>query len=64
MGHMIAIKEWEEDCNPDELRNLDFKFMVSGLYSTSNFKIQYLWNTKPHHGRNFFSWLISITYHF
>lgn len=29
MGHLISIKEWEEDCNPEALDYLGFKFVVS-----------------------------------
>ncbi|XP_057669997.1 mutS protein homolog 5-like [Diorhabda carinulata] len=27
MGHLLAVKEWEKDCNPEDLQYLDFRFM-------------------------------------
>lgn len=44
MGHLIAIKEWEEDCNPDDLKDLDFKFMVKDPLIKSIPKIKYINN--------------------
>lgn len=31
MGHLIAIKEWEPDCNPEQLQDLGFQFMVGKI---------------------------------
>nr|CAH7759268.1 unnamed protein product [Callosobruchus chinensis] len=37
MGHLISVKEWEPDCNPDELAHLGFRFMFS-LRGTIHYK--------------------------
>lgn len=29
MGHLIAIKKWEPDCNPEDLEHVGYKFLVS-----------------------------------
>ncbi|KAJ8964564.1 hypothetical protein NQ314_004868 [Rhamnusium bicolor] len=29
MGHLIAIKEWEPNCNPEQLQDLGFQFMFT-----------------------------------
>ncbi|XP_050310224.1 mutS protein homolog 5-like [Anthonomus grandis grandis] len=29
MGHLMAIKEWQEDCDPDHLQDLGYQFMFS-----------------------------------
>lgn len=28
MGHLIAIKEWEPNCDPEELKKFDYHLMV------------------------------------
>ncbi|XP_044266292.1 LOW QUALITY PROTEIN: mutS protein homolog 5-like [Tribolium madens] len=37
MGHLIAIKEWELNCNPEELKDLGFQFMFT-LRGTIHYK--------------------------
>ncbi|RZC42494.1 mutS protein 5-like [Asbolus verrucosus] len=37
MGHLIAIKEWEPNCNPEELKELGFQFMFT-LRGTIHYK--------------------------
>ncbi|KAJ8918621.1 hypothetical protein NQ315_013127 [Exocentrus adspersus] len=37
MGHLIAIKEWEPDCNPEQLQDLGFQFMFT-LRNTIHYK--------------------------
>lgn len=29
MGHLLAIKEWEPDCIPEDLQHLGFQFVVN-----------------------------------
>ncbi|CAH2011861.1 unnamed protein product [Acanthoscelides obtectus] len=37
MGHLISVKEWKPNCNPDELAHLHFRFMFS-LRGTIHYK--------------------------
>ncbi|KAJ8986006.1 hypothetical protein NQ317_013890 [Molorchus minor] len=37
MGHLIAIKEWEPGCDPDQLQDLGFQFMFT-LRGTIHYK--------------------------
>ncbi|XP_018568658.1 mutS protein homolog 5-like isoform X2 [Anoplophora glabripennis] len=37
MGHLIAIKEWEPNCNPEQLHDLGFQFMFT-LRDTIHYK--------------------------
>lgn len=39
MGHLIAIKEWEPNCNPDELLQFGYHFMVSNHNKKHNLNI-------------------------
>ncbi|KAJ8952800.1 hypothetical protein NQ318_008117 [Aromia moschata] len=37
IGHLIAIKEWESHCDPEQLKDLDFQFMFT-LRGTIHYK--------------------------
>jgi hypothetical protein len=37
MGHLIAIKEWSPGCNPEDLKELGFHFMVITFDTSAEF---------------------------